>query len=154
MPSRLFLASTMLCASLAVPALAQVAAPHVVVPESSLANPGDAGKRAHTNTRILQLGDPRAAPPDLFGAKPELPPFPGANYETPASLACVYGLFGTRSPALRKTDREKVFLRVDPSFPAVDPQLEPHVVFVDVKVHDARGVVPQESHLGHDEFDD
>ena len=41
---------------------------------------------------FLKLADPKAAPPDLFGLNPQLPPFPGHNYETPASLACVYGL--------------------------------------------------------------
>ena len=92
MKLNLLLASAALCASLAASASAQVAAPHVVVPDSSVVRPDDVGKRAHTNTRILQLGDPRAEPPSLFGAQRELPPFPGYNYETPASLACVYGL--------------------------------------------------------------
>lgn len=78
-------------------AWAQVATPTIVVPQSSVVHPEDVGKRAHTNTRILKLADPKAAPADLFGVNPQLPPFPGYNYETPASLACVYGLV-TKTP--------------------------------------------------------
>jgi kumamolisin len=52
----------------------------IVIPASSQARPEDAGIRAHTNIRILFPGFVRtgdASPP--------------AGYETPASLACVYG---------------------------------------------------------------
>jgi kumamolisin len=53
----------------------------LIIPESSRANPEDAGVRMHTNVRY------RAGyTPD------ELPPFSGYGYETPASLACIYGL--------------------------------------------------------------
>ena len=65
--------------------------PTVVVPNSSLVHPEDAGHRAHTNVRYLKL-DPRAAPPSLYGARADLPPFPGLFFETPASLACLYAL--------------------------------------------------------------
>jgi kumamolisin len=62
---------------------------HVVVPQSSVAHPGDAGAKAHTNIRIMM--------PDsgVFTGKPqpsELPPFPGYFFETPASIACIYHL--------------------------------------------------------------
>ena len=52
----------------------------------------DAGLRAHTNIRVLQLPDARAAPPALHGVQPRLPPVASNFYETPASLACIYGL--------------------------------------------------------------
>ena len=71
-------------------AWAQQAAPTVVVPPSSVADPADAGKRAHTNYRYLAL-PLDAAPPALYGVNPTVPPGPG-NFETPASLACIYGL--------------------------------------------------------------
>lgn len=52
----------------------------MVIPASSQARRQDAGVRAHTNTRILfpqRIKAPASSPP--------------AGYETPASLACVYG---------------------------------------------------------------
>src|SRR4051812_15242952 len=73
---------------------AQSAAPTVIVPPSSVAGPTDAGRRAHTNYRILVL-PPGAAPPALHGPTPAVPPGPG-NFETPASLACIYGLVAKR----------------------------------------------------------
>ena len=90
--SIIYLLLTILIIFVTGPTWAQTAAPSVIIPQSSVVHLEDAGKRAHTNTLILQLGDPKAAPPDLFGATPQLPPFPGFNYETPASLACLYGL--------------------------------------------------------------
>jgi kumamolisin len=64
---------------------------HVVVPQSSVAHPGDAGVIAHTNLRLtMPEGGPIAIDPN---AQPnELPPLPGVFFETPASLACVYRL--------------------------------------------------------------
>jgi subtilase family serine protease len=56
--------------------------PRIVVPASSIKQPGDAGHRAHTNVRILNVN---AAPNSG-------PPYSGYLDETPASLACVYGL--------------------------------------------------------------
>lgn len=53
-------------------------------PKSSIANPGDAGKLAHT---FLQITGEATGSPLAFG-----PPYSGYGYETPQSLACVYGL--------------------------------------------------------------
>ena len=53
----------------------------LIIPASSVANPEDAGVRMHTNVRY------RAG-----YTQDELPPFSGYGYETPASLACIYGL--------------------------------------------------------------
>jgi subtilase family serine protease len=83
-------ASALALSLLASSAWAQTAAPSVVVPPSSVVKPTDAGKKAHTNYRYLAL-PPGAAPPALHGPNPQVPPGPG-NFETPASLACVYGL--------------------------------------------------------------
>src|SRR5919199_546446 len=82
--------SALVLSLLASSAWAQSAAPAVVVPPSSTVNPADAGKKAHTNYRILTL-PLGAAPPALHGPNPQVPPGPG-NFETPASLACIYGL--------------------------------------------------------------
>jgi kumamolisin len=53
----------------------------VTVPASSHATPGDAGVRMHANVRYMAGFSPS-----------ELPPYSGYGYETPASLACLYGL--------------------------------------------------------------
>ena len=53
----------------------------VIVPESSIEHPGDAGVRAHTTFVIHQEE----------GIQPDNSK-PGATWETPASLACVYNL--------------------------------------------------------------
>src|SRR6476469_10069709 len=90
--SIIYLLLTILIIFVAGPTWAQTAVPSVIIPQSSVVHLEDAGKRVHTNTLILQLGNPKVTPPDLFGATPQLPPFPGFNYETPASLACLYGL--------------------------------------------------------------
>ena len=81
--------SALLLSFLAGSALAQNAPPNIVIPESSIVRPEDAGLRAHTNTQILN--DPNAVVPDLYGGNPQLPPGAGF-FETPASLACIYGL--------------------------------------------------------------
>jgi len=52
----------------------------------------DFGKRAHSNVRILV---PPANPFAKVQASTGTPPFAGYFYETPASLACVYGLVST-----------------------------------------------------------
>jgi subtilase family serine protease len=50
---------------------------------------GDAGVRAHTNFRLLQPNHPFSP----AAIRPNSgPPYPGYLYETPASIACVYGL--------------------------------------------------------------
>jgi kumamolisin len=62
----------------------------IVVPPSSLSRPEDYGKAAHTNIRFIMPKDLRAnakGVPHLVG-----PPFSGYGFETPASLACLYGL--------------------------------------------------------------
>lgn len=84
--------AALLASMMVAPAWGQIASPSIAIPQSSIANPGDAGLRAHTNIKILNLNDKQASPPNLFGAQPELPPLPNLYYETPASLACVYGL--------------------------------------------------------------
>jgi subtilase family serine protease len=56
----------------------------VVIPTASRAVSADAGVRMHANVRFLS--NPSTISPS------ELPPFSGYAYETPASLACVYGL--------------------------------------------------------------
>lgn len=61
----------------------------VVVPASSLERPEDLGEAAHTNVRFVI---PAAGSPRQAQVTPAAPPFPGYGYETPASLACVYGL--------------------------------------------------------------
>ena len=55
----------------------------VTTPASSVENAADAGKRAHTHYNILS---------NFGGASPKTggPPFPGLNYETPASIGCIY----------------------------------------------------------------
>jgi kumamolisin len=55
----------------------------VVIPASSHANASDLGLRAHTNIRFIV---PENMSPD------EAPPFAGFAFETPASLACIYGV--------------------------------------------------------------
>ena len=81
--------SALLLSFLAGSALAQNAPPNIVIPKSSIVRAEDAGLRAHTNTQILN--DPNAVVPDLYGVNPQLPPGAGF-FETPASLACIYGL--------------------------------------------------------------
>jgi len=49
----------------------------VIIPASSIAQPGDAGLRMHTNFRYIENISPSSPP---------------ANAETPGSLACVYNL--------------------------------------------------------------
>jgi kumamolisin len=58
----------------------------IFVPNSSIEKPTDVGRFAHTNIQVFLPADaPRRA--QIAG-----PPYPGYAYETPASLACVYGL--------------------------------------------------------------
>lgn len=61
----------------------------IVIPASSIAKPGDAGKRAHTNIRyFVPEGGFKTPQPQAIGA----PPYSGYFYETPASLGCIYHL--------------------------------------------------------------
>jgi len=58
----------------------------MTVPASSVAKAGDAGVRAHTSIRYIAPGAVTGTP-QYIG-----PPFAGYLYQTPASLACIYGL--------------------------------------------------------------
>jgi subtilase family serine protease len=91
---RIFLASIALLFSVAISSAQQGRSPasrgHIMIPKSSVAQPGDAGVNARTHLRLF-------VPPDgmNFGPAPrpnELEPFPGAFFETPASLGCIYHL--------------------------------------------------------------
>lgn len=73
------------------------AAGQVIVPQSSVARAGDAGKRVHTNLKIFVPSNPFNAA--RRNAAAGLPPFPGYPYETPASAACIYGLVFRTSAA-------------------------------------------------------
>ena len=71
----------------ALPALGQTTVSHsMTIPASSVAKPSEGGTRAHTNV-ILGSG-PMTGVPQPAGE----PPFPGYFFETPASIACIYGL--------------------------------------------------------------
>ena len=80
----LFMSVTVFCFCL-LPAFAQrhSVQGHVMIPKSSVAQPGSAGKLFHTNIQVFMPADGRP----LVG-----PPFAGFGFETPASLGCVYGL--------------------------------------------------------------
>jgi kumamolisin len=57
----------------------------VLVPNSSIEKPTDIGRFAHTNIQVF-------LPKELSREQTSGPPYAGYAYETPASLACVYGL--------------------------------------------------------------
>jgi kumamolisin len=86
-PANLWTLAVLSLFLITMPALAQMrkrsGQGRVVTPQSSIAQLGDSGRRMHTNIKVFM--------PD--GARPLIgPPFPGFGFETPASLACVYGL--------------------------------------------------------------
>ncbi len=58
----------------------------VLVPDSSIEKPIDIGRAAHTNIQVFL---PKEV---LRDEQTSGPPYAGYAYETPASLACVYGL--------------------------------------------------------------
>jgi kumamolisin len=60
----------------------------IVIPSSSVENPGDRGKRAHTNIRMFVPAGGFKSPLSAAGG----PPYSGYFFETPASVACVYKL--------------------------------------------------------------
>jgi subtilase family serine protease len=63
----------------------------VLVPNSSIEMPLDIGRSAHTNIQVF-------LPTEILrNAQTSGPPYTGYAYETPASLACVYGLVTTVS---------------------------------------------------------
>ncbi|WP_051335543.1 S53 family peptidase [Methylocapsa acidiphila] len=59
----------------------------IVIPNSSLVQADDKGLRMHTNVRFFVSSSAHAQSPAAYG-----PPYSGLNFETPASLACIYGL--------------------------------------------------------------
>ena len=63
----------------------------IVIPASSFAAPEDLGVRAHSNVRLFVPAELPVNKPTVVG-----PPYAGYNYETPASLACIY-IFQTAS---------------------------------------------------------
>lgn len=80
---------TVLLAACTTTALAQSRPKRVsstTLPPSSVAKSADIGIKAHTNVRFLG-SEGFSGTSQSFG-----PPFPGYFYETPASLACIYGL--------------------------------------------------------------
>jgi len=83
--------ATLLFAGCTTTTLAQAVNPHggysVTRPSSSIANPLDVGKRAHTNVQYLLLSSNYQETPQSYG-----PPYPGYFYEDPASIACIYNL--------------------------------------------------------------
>lgn len=64
----------------------------LIRPAVSLAKAEDAGVRVHTNTRVLVLDSNGTVQPAGVGPAAGLPPSSGYVYNTPASLACIYGL--------------------------------------------------------------
>ena len=71
--------------ALAQPSPAQHGAPSRWIPDSNKQGPADVGINAHTNMAVLSLAD-------RGGIRPQGAPYAGYFYETPSSLACVYGL--------------------------------------------------------------
>ena len=73
---------------------------YVLTPESSIEQPNDKGKKAHTHIKTLLLHgglDNFNAKIDAQVTKPDVgaPPTSGYGYQTPASMACIYGLTAT-----------------------------------------------------------
>ncbi len=67
---------------------------HVITPSVSIPHPGDEGRFAHTKYRVFIPAGPST---QQFKTSKDVvslpnPPVPGYYYETPASLACLYGL--------------------------------------------------------------
>ena len=79
--------AAVLLGAFAITASGQTAASTTItIPPSSVALPGDAGVRSHTNVAFRGLGA-MVGTPQVAG-----PPFPGYLFQTPASIACIYGL--------------------------------------------------------------
>ncbi len=101
-----YVSSIAIAAALGSRAMAQTAQPpgggavmeipsnSVIIPPSSIATPEDRGVRAHTNTRYIPGSAlaPRNAQGQPSEPSPLGVPYSGYGYETPASLACLYGL--------------------------------------------------------------
>jgi len=84
------LLATLFCSASTIAQVAHVRG-KVVVPASSFEKPGQAGRFAHTHIQVF-LPATTLPHPQTSG-----PPYAGLAYETPASLACVYGLVATAS---------------------------------------------------------
>jgi subtilase family serine protease len=84
--SFLVVLSSILIVSVSAVAQARPGAGKVLVPDSSIERLADIGRFAHTNVRVFV--------PTLVPQNRQVvgPPYAGYAYETPASLACVYGL--------------------------------------------------------------
>lgn len=75
----------------------------VVIPESGIERPEDIGVRMHTMYQLFVPDDREifgTVPgnlglPEQFPSPPSGPPFAGTAFETPASIACIYGLVAT-----------------------------------------------------------
>ncbi len=61
------------------------------IPRSSVALPGDAGLRSHTNIRVLVPANSSGWSSSQANPEAGSPPFSGYLYQTPASIACIYG---------------------------------------------------------------
>jgi kumamolisin len=68
------------------PAQMRLASGNVVTPDSSIERSTDIGLRAHTNIHVFLPTKP------MTEVRPFGAPYAGYSYETPESLACVYGL--------------------------------------------------------------
>lgn len=69
----------------------------VFVPASSIQHPSDAGVRAHTDF-VIKVVHASGQKLQHKASPAGSPPAPDYGYETPASIACVYHLVGTRLP--------------------------------------------------------
>lgn len=72
--------------AISAPGQALTPAATMTVPPSSVAGAGDAGVKAHTSVRYIAPGAVTGSPQSSG------PPFSGYLYQTPASIACIYGL--------------------------------------------------------------
>lgn len=73
----------------------------VIIPESSIEKPEHVGKGsyAHTHYRSMSLDQNASVPSVLpaYAANPHSVPASGYSYQTPASIACIYGLVAQTS---------------------------------------------------------
>ena len=89
----------------------------VMTPASSIERVGDAGVRAHTHLRIFEpeTGRPFAGPP-----------FTGYGYETPASIACIYG-WSRKNLVAIPTPSKRIPLAATGRLPSSTPTItQPH----------------------------
>ena len=100
---------------------------HVMVPKSSVVLPSDIGVSAHTNLLVMM---PEAGPIAIdANAQPnELPPVPGLFFETPASLACVYGLVKHPKPGCNPDQTTQTVMGGSGAIAIVDAFDDPNAV--------------------------